>query len=81
MFDILPETQQVVEGLRMKTLLLSILRIVNNLERFSGQWDASNKLHAATRKFDLALACLPNVLFGGTIMLHKHSSEEREESP
>jgi integrase len=25
---------------------------VNNLERFSGQWDASNKLHAATRKFD-----------------------------
>ncbi len=44
-----------------ETLLLSILCIVNNLERFSGQWDALNKLHAAKRKFDLALACLPNV--------------------
>ena len=65
----------------MKTLLLSILCITNNLERFSGQWDALNKLHAAKRKFDLALACLPNVYFVGTIMLHKHSSEEREESP
>ncbi len=42
-------------------VLLSILCIVNNLERFSGQWDALNKLHAAKRKFDLALACLPNV--------------------
>ena len=38
--------------------MLSILCITNNLERFSGQWDASNRLHAATRKFDLALACL-----------------------
>lgn len=26
----------------MKTLLLSILHIMNNLERFSGQWDALN---------------------------------------
>ncbi len=33
----------------MKTLLLSILRIVNNLERFSGQWDGLNRLHAETK--------------------------------
>ena len=62
-------------------VVVSILCIVNNLEHFSGQWDALNRLHAAKRKFDLALVCLPNVYFVGTIMLHKHSSEERKESP
>jgi hypothetical protein len=62
-------------------VVVSILCIVNNLEHFSGQWDALNRLHAAKRKFDLALVCLPNVYFVGTIMLNKYSSEERKESP